>query len=719
MRKFFREQAERVTTTYVEADGYVEQFNWFDETNEYKAPRPTAQGFPGTPLAWITENEKIVAASRPYVLEMTVTAANNAAQIVGGPVLTATDPAVIVLADMSAERVVRVNNATRRGIQRTIASGVVAGYSPYEVAYGSTATRKAGFRPLTDVVEHLYRGRPECIARTEMAYSNNGASLWRYETRGLNRVEVLDGPGCALTHHVRGLKKGESSPQDINGAVIPTEHAKEWQLAHPNCRRVFVPDVLPPVPRARKRPPPIGDYGVQALTAQQRSRIATDMRQTTRVLPKTPPPSTVPRPANPFERPDLRDLQTPDDYIAYGQELEAHVGTLAAPKERIVRDRLTKMEADIDELSLEVESAQQMLKLARNRSNAAARRLDVAQSQPPDSWTYTNLFGQELTPDEMDALRTRAALYGNQENDAYRAFLSKRRQLAEKTIEQETVTVELLAIRPAIRLEELAKSRPMGPPVSATGKKQYTKIDGSITAGNRRAIQDAQDKLPTAWLQKTDDFFADGKGLKVQTARNEKGLPRGSYNAKKDRIKIHNDKLGKSDNDMVALHEYVHRVGAADQDLALLMQRYYFENVQKGLPTTPDMREFFRRRKGAKPGFQPVMEWDDDWPSWYIGKGYGKPLDLTPDMTFDEYIEASFGPRYRNTLHQLQFGSSRHLSDEILTMVVETALGVPPTSGGKTQVQQDYAPWRRDEVNVKIAADTELMSLIMGVLAGF
>ena len=234
MRRFFTGQAKRVTKAWVEAGGYLAS----SSDGEYKDA--------STQLLGVGENEAILAASRPYVLEMTVTSLNAAGDLVGAESIVGTDPMALFLTDRSAQRVVKVNDATRRGIQRTITRGQAAGFSPREIAYGSTATRKAGFRPLQNIVQALYRGRPECIARTELAYANNGAALHRYNSMGMGNVEISDGPGCALTHHVQGLRPGESSGDDVNGRTVTMEVANAWQVAHPNCRRVFLPLRLSP-----------------------------------------------------------------------------------------------------------------------------------------------------------------------------------------------------------------------------------------------------------------------------------------------------------------------------------------------------------------------------------------------------------------------------------------------------------------------------------------
>jgi len=275
-RRFFIGQAKRAIKIWLDADGYLSS----TAEGEFKDPASAMLG--------VNEDVRAVAASRPYVLEMTVAALNNTAAITGAATIVATDPIVLYLAERSAQRVVKINAATRRGIQRTILHGVAAGYSPYEIAYGSTATRKAGYRPLKGTVERLYNGRPECIARTELAYSNNGASLHQMDQMGLGQVQVIDGPGCALTHHVQGLRPGEASAEDINGRVITVKEANNWQVAHPNCRRVFLP--MRQSPRKPTTPPMEAEaFITRPLTAAQRARVARDMARTRVTAPPKPP----------------------------------------------------------------------------------------------------------------------------------------------------------------------------------------------------------------------------------------------------------------------------------------------------------------------------------------------------------------------------------------------------------------------------------------------
>ena len=183
------------------------------------------------------EDELIMRVSNVHVLEMTETALDTAGQLVGAPAIRAADPLILEITESSAQRVVQINGATRRAVQRSIVAGQAAGYSPYEIAYGSTRTRKDKYRPLKSMVDMMYRGRPECIARTEMAFTNNEAQIRRFQQMGMNTVEVYDGPDCGWESH--------QDPDKANGTTRSMNDALSMLISHPNCVRSFVPTLIP------------------------------------------------------------------------------------------------------------------------------------------------------------------------------------------------------------------------------------------------------------------------------------------------------------------------------------------------------------------------------------------------------------------------------------------------------------------------------------------
>lgn len=67
--------------------------------------------------------------------------------------------------------------------------------------------------------------------RTVTGTAYNDAMLFGVQSEGVRYVEVLDGPGCGWTFH--------SDTETALGKVVSVEEAREWPLAHPNCRRTF------------------------------------------------------------------------------------------------------------------------------------------------------------------------------------------------------------------------------------------------------------------------------------------------------------------------------------------------------------------------------------------------------------------------------------------------------------------------------------------------
>ena len=238
LRRFFTGQAKRVVKIWLDAGGYLTSTS----DGEYKDAASQIIG--------ATENDAIIAATRRYALEITVVSLNQAEELsvavtgtaLGGQIL-ANDPMALYLAAQSAQRVVLVNDATRRAIARTIAKGMSEGFSAYEIARGSTRTKLLKYRPLDKIVgpPYLYRNRPDCIARTELAFSNNGAALHRYDAAGMAMVEVSDGPDCGWEYH--------DDPDKANRTLRTLKASNQFQIAHPNCVRVFMPSHM----RTRRR----------------------------------------------------------------------------------------------------------------------------------------------------------------------------------------------------------------------------------------------------------------------------------------------------------------------------------------------------------------------------------------------------------------------------------------------------------------------------------
>lgn len=225
MRRFFDGQARRVVRKWLAADGYLAS----DSSGEFKDP--------ASQLIDRLEDSRIVTATQPYVMEMTITAVESGGEVMGVElVANAEHPIVLGEVEASAERVAKVNKATRKALQRSIVKGQEKGYTAREIAVGSARTRRdKRFKPISKVVgrPYLYKGRPECIARTEIAYASNAASLNVFAGQGMNIVEVADGPNCGWVTH--------DDPDKANGTERGIKDAFAHQLAHPNCVRMFLP----------------------------------------------------------------------------------------------------------------------------------------------------------------------------------------------------------------------------------------------------------------------------------------------------------------------------------------------------------------------------------------------------------------------------------------------------------------------------------------------
>ena len=224
MRKFFVGQSRRGVRIWLNSDGYLSSAT----DGEYKDPALDILGE--------LEDELIIDVSEPFVLEMTEVGIENADVFIAAEAAPAiTEEMIEELVEQSAQRVTEVNKTTRKHIQRAITKAQERGYSVRETAYGSKRTRKDKFKPLDDVIKELYHGRPECIARTELAIANNNAQIRRFASMGMNTVDVFDGPGCGWTTH--------DDPDKANGTTRSVEDSLRMPISHPNCVRSFLPSI--------------------------------------------------------------------------------------------------------------------------------------------------------------------------------------------------------------------------------------------------------------------------------------------------------------------------------------------------------------------------------------------------------------------------------------------------------------------------------------------
>jgi hypothetical protein len=128
---------------------------------------------------------------------------------------------------LAAERVVRIDQSTRDRLRDVLREGQERGYSDDEIADGVPAEGYGGIRGL---YLETWRGRPETIARTELATAQHAASLDRYAATG-------------LVSHVR-IHENEDTDEPCasrNGTVVPL--SEKPGLLHPNCRMGLEPIV--------------------------------------------------------------------------------------------------------------------------------------------------------------------------------------------------------------------------------------------------------------------------------------------------------------------------------------------------------------------------------------------------------------------------------------------------------------------------------------------
>jgi AcrR family transcriptional regulator len=134
------------------------------------------------------------------------------------------DEATREVLEQAAERVVRIDETTRKKLIERLQEGQQRGLSSWQIAYGDP---QSGFAGIEGLFEETWAGRAETVSRTEMAESQRLSAINRYQATGLvDRVQLIDGDydePCAQR----------------NGRVVPL--AQTPGLNHPNCTLVLVP----------------------------------------------------------------------------------------------------------------------------------------------------------------------------------------------------------------------------------------------------------------------------------------------------------------------------------------------------------------------------------------------------------------------------------------------------------------------------------------------
>jgi hypothetical protein len=128
---------------------------------------------------------------------------------------------------LAAERVVMIDESTRRSLRIVLAQGQARGYSDVQIADGVPDQGYAGVKGL---YLETWKSRAQTIARTELSEAQVAASLDRYAATGLvSQVQIVE----------------HTDTDDVcaarNGRIVPL--AERPGLLHPQCRMALIPVV--------------------------------------------------------------------------------------------------------------------------------------------------------------------------------------------------------------------------------------------------------------------------------------------------------------------------------------------------------------------------------------------------------------------------------------------------------------------------------------------
>jgi hypothetical protein len=126
---------------------------------------------------------------------------------------------------LGAEQVVRIDQSTRDQLRDVLREGQQRGYSDLEIANGVPAD---GFGGIRGLYLETWRGRPETIARNELAEAQHHAAIDRYRATGLvDRLQLVENEDT------------DEPCASRNGKVVPL--SSNPQRLHVNCRLGLVP----------------------------------------------------------------------------------------------------------------------------------------------------------------------------------------------------------------------------------------------------------------------------------------------------------------------------------------------------------------------------------------------------------------------------------------------------------------------------------------------
>lgn len=152
--------------------------------------------------------------------------------------------AVAILAGDTMDDLLHATRYMNREAKQAIRTAARAALPAAEVR-GTTAVQKG--RELRDRLRQsglghvVYRnGRvvsastyAEMVARTKTALARNAGGLNLAHSLGVETFEIIDGNDCGLVSHSDGGR--------ANGLIVDAATARQFPIAHPNCRRSFAP----------------------------------------------------------------------------------------------------------------------------------------------------------------------------------------------------------------------------------------------------------------------------------------------------------------------------------------------------------------------------------------------------------------------------------------------------------------------------------------------
>ncbi len=208
LRKFFKEQGERVVGALLKSDGDI----------AIKA---------GT-LNWAQEDELLEALMDRYYNEIGKSAYGQVSAFTGADLSwDVANPNINQVMDKLLLRVDDISATTRTDVQKIIADGLAEGMGYQELG-----------KELETLFTETYKGRAETIARTESMLAYNTASRLGYEESGMvGQVEMVDNPEHDTDPGSDGLTCAERDGlivelADVDGHV---------QAEHPNGSLAIIP----------------------------------------------------------------------------------------------------------------------------------------------------------------------------------------------------------------------------------------------------------------------------------------------------------------------------------------------------------------------------------------------------------------------------------------------------------------------------------------------